>query len=210
MHAKSKNSLDFSHIKRYWDSPRGVYIAKILPGEFYVTREHEMISTLLGSCIAVCLRDPVYGVGGMNHFKLPAPQGTQQDAQDANYGLYAMELLINAILKAGGKRQHLEARVYGGGNVLKAIDNNIGQKNIDFVMAFLRKEKIHVASKDVGHDAAQQIYFHPISGNVFSVVGQGTDIAEIKRLEKEYYDKIAREMEGRNIIFLDDKPEKSK
>ncbi|MDH4275368.1 MAG: chemoreceptor glutamine deamidase CheD [Gammaproteobacteria bacterium] len=196
----------FKHIKRYWDQPRGMYVAKIMPGEFYVTKHHELISTLLGSCVAVCMRDAVNGVGGMNHFKLPTPKVGTTAGDDANYGLYAMEVLINGILKAGGKRQHLECRVFGGGNVLKSVDFNIGQKNIEFVKQFLHKEKIAIKGMDVGHESAQQIYYHPNSGNAFSLVSDSSRVEDLKRSEQEYLAKISHDAQKSSVIFLDDTP----
>src|SRR5215471_8826261 len=101
----------FEHISRYWDPVHHTYAAKLLPGEYYVTVEDEMIVTVLGSCVSACIRDPIRGIGGMNHFMLPASQQNVADKwqygrmdEAARYGNYAMELLINTILKHGGNR----------------------------------------------------------------------------------------------------------
>ena len=193
----------FKHIRRYWDSSRHIFVAKILPGEVYVTKHHELVTTLLGSCIAVCMRDRFNKIGGMNHFKLPKPSADLDNEENTNYGIYAMELLINEILKNGGKRHHLECAIYGGGNVIKNISADIGGKNIAFVSHFLEEEKIPVVHKDVGHTAAQQVYYHPLSGNAFSVVKENMSMAELKKVEQEYMSAINKEMDKPSITYFD-------
>lgn len=188
-------------MNRFWDETRKIHIVKIMPGQHYVTAKHELISTLLGSCIAVCLRDKKNRVGGMNHFKLPG--SSVQNANDGNYGMYAMEVLINDILKAGGKRQFLECSVFGGGNVVRSVTANIGERNIEFVRAFLKKENIPIIHEDVGHTTAQNVYFHPLSGNVFSVVNEESSAEEVKKAERDYMDRINKAMQGSSIIYFD-------
>lgn len=192
----------FEHIRRHWDAIRKMHVATIFPGEVYVTKNHELITTLLGSCIAVCMRDRLNGVGGMNHFKLPMPDKSVDTAQSANYGIFAMELLINAILKNGGKRPNLECSVFGGGSVINAIRTDIGGKNTDFVMKFLKEERIPVIHRDVGHSSAQNVYFHPLSGNINSVVKEGQAPADLKKAEKAYLEKIDAEMAASSIIYF--------
>lgn len=180
-----------------------IYIARIMPGEVYVTRNHELISTLLGSCIAVCMRDKVNKIGGMNHFMLPARANAQAAQENANYGLYAMELLINSIMKNGGQRQNLECRIFGGGNVLKGVNSNVGSKNIEFVTTFLRQERIPVISQDTGASCAQQVYYHPLSGDAFAVLQQQASEPQIKAAEKAYHDKINKQIAEPSITFFD-------
>lgn len=183
----------FKHIKRYWDPSRKIYVAQICPGEVYVTKQHELISTLLGSCIAVCMRDASGKIGGMNHFKLP--HGNPKNPADANYGIYAMELLINEILKNGGQRARLECEVFGGGNVIAGLNSSIGDKNLEFVIAFLRQEKIPIKRKDTGKSGAQQVYYHPLSGNTFSLEKKDMSQAALKQAEERYLKKVNAEME---------------
>ena len=192
----------FDHIKQHWDPMRKLHVATIFPGELYVTKSHELITTLLGSCIAVCMRDRFNHIGGMNHFKLPKPDKNVASAQNANYGIYAMELLINEILKNGGKRQHLECSVFGGGSVADSLRSDIGGKNIEFVMQFLKDEHVSVIHKDVGHKSAQQVYFHPLSGNINSVVKDGKTLDQLKKTEHAYLEKINSEMEASSIIYF--------
>ena len=157
----------FSHINRYWDKVQQRYAAKILPGQFYVTRHDELIVTVLGSCIAVCIRDARRGIGGMNHFMLP--EATRDGAMDAatsdaaRYGTYAMELLINEILKHGGDRRRLEAKVFGGGRILQQM-TDIGQRNIAFTREFLSTEQLRVVAADVGDVYPRKVQYFPASG----------------------------------------------
>ncbi len=195
----------FEKISRYWDPGRKLVIAKVLPGEVYVTKHHELITTLLGSCIAVCMQDKRNGVGGMNHFKLPTPPGkssARDVSNDTNYGIYAMELLINGIITNGGDRKYLQCKIFGGGNVVQAITNNIGEKNIAFVKDFMRQERIPILKQSIGGTAGQQVYYHPITGNDFSVTQGKNSIEEVKEAESIYLAKVNNEMDDNNIIFF--------
>lgn len=192
----------FDHIKRYWDPSRKLFIAKILPGEVYVTRNHELVSTLLGSCIAVCMRDRVSNVGGMNHFKLPASSSPTKSANNANYGLYAMELLINEIMKNGGNRNNLECAVFGGGKVVSSMTSDIGDKNIAFVTQFLKEERIQVVQMKTGGTCALQVYYHPISGNAFSVGLDESQSAHIKAEEKRYMNQVNADSDDSGITYF--------
>ena len=136
---------------------------KILPGEYFVFNEDLLIMTTLGSCIAVCLWDRQAHVGGMNHFMLPDNGGTGADS--GRYGSYAMELLINELLKAGASRLTLEAKVFGGGAVLQGMNSiNVGERNTAFVMDYLKTERIPVVSKDVLEIYPRKVCFLPHSG----------------------------------------------
>jgi chemotaxis protein CheD len=136
---------------------------KILPGEYFVFDEDLLIMTTLGSCIAVCLWDRVARVGGMNHFMLPDNGGSGNDS--GRYGSYAMEMLINELLKMGATRSTLEAKVFGGGAVLAGMTSlNVGERNTDFVMNYLKTERIPVVSKDVMDVYPRKVCFFPHSG----------------------------------------------
>lgn len=162
----------FGHINRYWDRSQGVYAAKILPGEFYVSLAGEMIVTVLGSCIAACIRDRVKGVGGMNHFMLPVQRenmsgGIAVMSESARYGNWAMEYLINEILKNGGDKRNLEIKIFGGGRVLENMQQiDVGQKNIDFVHRFIVSEGLKLAAEDVGGVYPRKVLFFPDTGSV--------------------------------------------
>lgn len=159
----------FGHINRYWDRYNGTYAAKILPGQFYVTRHDEVIVTVLGSCIAACVRDPRTGLGGMNHFMLPARSPLRDAEQDpgeaARYGNYAMELLINEILKHGGERGRLEVKLFGGGRIINQM-TDVGRRNIEFARDFVHTEGLHLAASDLGDVYPRKVYYFPATGRV--------------------------------------------
>lgn len=163
----------FGHISRYWDRDHGAYVAKILPGEYYVTTSAEIVMTVLGSCISACVRDPIFGVGGMNHFMLPESRdgslGSWHNAGNSaatRFGNFAMERLINDILKHGGARQRLEVKIFGGGRILAKM-TDIGQHNIDFIKAYVRDEGLKVVSEDTGDVFPRKVLYAPASGRAW-------------------------------------------
>jgi chemotaxis protein CheD len=133
---------------------------KILPGEYFVHHEDMLIMTTLGSCIAACIYDRNAKVGGMNHFMLPDGAG-----DSGRYGSYAMELLINEMMKRGASRLTMEAKVFGGGQVVSGMTTmNVGERNTTFVMDYLKTERIPVVSKDVLDVYPRKVCFLPGSG----------------------------------------------
>lgn len=138
---------------------------KLLPGEFYVSAEDVVLTTVLGSCVSACIRDPRLGIGGMNHFMLPdAELGS---GSSARYGSYAMEVLVNELLKAGARRSGLEAKVFGGAAVLKSFtDSNVGNRNAQFVLDYLKAEHIPVLAQDLGDTCPRKIFYFPSDGRV--------------------------------------------
>ncbi len=161
---------ELAHINRYWDGLHRTIAAKILPGEYYVTDRDEAIVTVLGSCVSACVRDPIAGIGGMNHFMLPEASRLPQRCPPslsaaARYGSFAMEQLINAVLERGGRRQHLEVKLFGGGRVLRAV-SDIGARNIAFVRHYVDMEGLRVAAADLGGDLPRKVYYFPASGRV--------------------------------------------
>jgi chemotaxis protein CheD len=153
----------------YYDRTFDRDAAKILPGEYYYTGKDMLIVTVLGSCVSACIRDRVTGVGGMNHFMLP-DSGADADSPvsaSARYGTYAMEVLINDLLKAGAKRENLEAKVFGGGAVLRGfIAMNVGERNAQFVRDFLKVEGIRIIAEDLNDIYPRKVYYFPRSGKV--------------------------------------------
>jgi chemotaxis protein CheD len=139
---------------------------KILPGEYFVYHEDILIMTTLGSCIAACLWDRNARVGGMNHFMLPEGSnspGTNNDS--GRYGSYAMELLINEMMKRGASRGAMEAKVFGGGQVISGMSTmNVGERNTQFVIDYLKTERIPILSKDVLDVYPRKVCFLPASG----------------------------------------------
>ncbi len=153
----------------YYDRSFDTQAAKVLPGEYYVTGKDMLIVTVLGSCVAACIRDTQSGIGGLNHFMLPEG-GTDENnpaSTSARYGSYAMEILINHITKLGARRANLEAKVFGGGNVLPGLTvANVGERNAEFVLGFLHTEKIRVVAQDLVDVFPRKVYYFPASGKV--------------------------------------------
>ncbi|MEM9910107.1 MAG: chemotaxis protein CheD [Pseudomonadota bacterium] len=140
----------------------------VLQGESKVTNDPEVVfTTVLGSCVAVCLHDAQAKVGGMNHFLLPGCKG--QDSKDMRYGVHSMELLINELLKHGASRHSLLAQLYGGASVIKNR-SNIGASNVNFATDFLRNESIKCLDRNVGGKLARRVKFHAATGRVKHVL----------------------------------------
>lgn len=162
----------FEHINRFWDKTNDCFAAKILPGEFYVSDQAEVIGTVLGSCVSACIRDPKTGVGGMNHFMLPIGKGGDQskfikNSEEGRYGNFAMEILINELLKTGCKRRNLEVKIFGGGKVLASMSSiDIGQKNIQFVKDYIYDEGLRLVAEDVGDVHPRKVLYFPETGKV--------------------------------------------
>ena len=150
----------------FWDAHFKNDAVKVLPGEYFVYDEDLLITTTLGSCIAACLWDRERRVGGMNHFMLPdMGTGVGNGADGGRYGSYAMELLINELIKRGATRSTMEAKVFGGGAVVSGMNSiNIGEQNTQFVLNYLRTERITVVSKDVMDIFPRKVCFLPRSG----------------------------------------------
>lgn len=164
---------------------------KVLPGEYYATGSEIMIVTLLGSCVAACLRDSKAQVGGMNHFLLPHDKS--QDAQSgARFGLFAMEVLVNALLSMGAKREAMEAKVFGGANVVKSMSNSkVGQENSDFVLDFLRREHIRVVAEDLGGERPRRVHYFPRTGQAMVKLLGEVESQQISRAEHDLEDRAA-------------------
>jgi chemotaxis protein CheD len=144
----------------YYEARFGLDSVKLLPGEWFVHDEDILLATTLGSCIAACLWDRNAHIGGMNHFMLPEGEG-----DSGRYGSFAMELLINELLKRGASRNTLEAKVFGGGQVIGGMTTiNVGERNTAFVLEYLRTERIPVVSKDVLDIYPRKVCFLPASG----------------------------------------------
>lgn len=152
----------------YYD-PRFIRQAvKILPGEYFSTSNDTLMVTVLGSCVSACLIDTRNGVAGMNHFLLPSDKGSEGEFCEASrYGMYAMELLLNQMMVLGADKRQIQAKVFGGGNVVRGISHtNVGQMNAEFVTSYLRRERIPVLASDLMGDYARKIYFFPDTGQV--------------------------------------------
>jgi len=165
---------------------------KIMPGEFFVAREDVVISTVLGSCVSACIWDRTAGVGGMNHFMLPGGDsgGDDLNAASGRYGVFAMEQLINELIKRGARKSTLEAKVFGGGAVLRNFSTlNVGERNAAFVLDFLKTEGIRVVSQDLLDVYPRRVAFFPASGRALCKKLTKTDTAVVNA-EQQYKAKI--------------------
>ena len=167
----------------YYDRTFDCDAAKILPGEYYYTAKDMLIVTVLGSCVSACIRDRTRALGGMNHFMLPdgGEPGNPVSAS-MRYGTYAMEVLINDLLKSGARRENLEAKVFGGGAVLRGFSAmNVGERNAAFVINFLKTERIPVLAEDLNDIYPRKVYFFPRTGKVL-----------VKKLMQTHNDTLAK------------------
>ncbi len=189
----------------YFDSSFDIEAAKILPGEYYVTKRNMMLVTVLGSCVAACIRDRVSGIGGMNHFMLPDINRDSNDpvSISARYGTYAMEMMINQLLKMGGRRANLEAKLFGGGSVLKGLTTaNVGASNAQFALDYLHNEGIVIAGKDLLDIFPRKVYFFPSSGRVLVKKIRSMHNETIIAREQDYSSRLkSADMQGDIELF---------
>ena len=173
----------------YYDRDHAIDAVKVLPGEYYVTRKNLLLVTVLGSCVTACIRDPLARVAGMNHFMLPGDLDDTRNPLSASsrYGAYAMETLINELIKAGASRQRLVAKVFGGGAVLGKLNTaNVGERNARFVLDFLRRESISVAGQDLCGRYPRKVYFFAEDGRVRLKIMKRLHNDTILQREREY------------------------
>lgn len=200
----------FAHMQRFWDSQTGHWTVKILPGEYYVTRSVEAISTVLGSCISACVRDPVKNIGGMNHFMLPedATVGPNNWLDPAvglatRYGSYAMESLVNDLLKLGATRERLEIKLFGGGQVLTGM-TDVGARNIDFIRNYINLEGFRIAAEDLGGTQPRKVVYFPLSGRAKMRRLAPVENRIISHHEQLYLDSLRKEAAGGGDVELFD------
>lgn len=187
-----RTSECFRHIKRFWDPRHSAWAAKLVPGDFYVTPHNEVLLTVLGSCVSVCVRDPVLKIGGMNHFMLPRPPAQEKDqwhgisGTATRYGSASMEQLIGNLVKLGADRNRLEVKLFGGGRVL-AGSTDVGRQNIAFAKEFMVAERLRVLAEDLGGPWPRQIQYFPHTGRV-----------RVRRLERP-----DRQLAEREVHYLE-------
>lgn len=195
-----------THMDRRGGTPEPIShkVTTLYSGEYYVTNHtHEMIVTILGSCVAACMYDPIAKIGGMNHFLLPDVNSaaTGNIADSARYGVFAMEQLINGIMNMGGVKRRLEVKVFGGGNV---INNSamIGSKNVAFVKKFLASENLKITSSDLGGDYPRRVRFYPDTGKAMMLRLQRKDDLKVVDEEKQFASRlISKPIEGDIELF---------
>ena len=196
-HERRRATPDTEHLtsgtRRYRDPRFDAIAVKVFPGEHYVTANaDEMLVTILGSCVTACIRDPLAGVGGMNHFMLPEAMGGGWDTASGSmrYGNVAMERLINDILILGGVRQRLEIKVFGGGNVMKGATSNIGHRNADFVETYLVAESLPITAHHLRGNLPRRVHYFPSTGRVMLLELQRAEEEAVVRSEGLYKSKI--------------------
>jgi len=192
--------------RRFYDPTHGGWIVKVLPGEFYVTeKSDEVLVTVLGSCVSACIRDQRAGLGGMNHFMLPLGQAGDwgNDPQSTRYGNFAMEKLLNELIKAGCSRERLEIKVFGGGNVID-INQAIGTQNADFVLRYLEAEGLNCAAQDLGGQYPRRIHYFPATGRVVRRLLGGSETAAVAREEFAYASRLSSTRTAGDIQLFED------
>jgi chemotaxis protein CheD len=179
----------FSGKDRYYDQMSEETVVKVFSGDCYSTDQPgEVLVTVLGSCIACCMRDPITKVGGMNHFLLP--DGSNAHEAPNRYGAYSMEQLINDILKKGAVKSRLEVKVFGGGNVIKS-SAMIGDKNVNFIRDYLKQEGLRIAQEDLGGTSPRRIHYYPETGRVMMrKLRRDDDLKQVEKEELKYRKKI--------------------
>lgn len=186
----------------YYDRQFNTQAAKILPGEYYVTKHNIMIVTVLGSCVSACIRDRETGIGGMNHFMLPHSDADPNNplSTSARYGTYAMEMLINHVLKLGARRSFLEAKLFGGGNVMQGFTvDKVGTRNAEFALHYLKIEQISVVSQDLLDIHPRKVYYFPKTGRVLVKKLRNLHNATITEREQQYQQRIVVEKKSGDV-----------
>lgn len=173
-------------------------------GDYFVSNQDVVLHTVLGSCVAACLYDPANKIGGMNHILMPSNPDINKYDISARYGINAMELLINGIMRLGGNRKNIVAKTFGGANLLMAVsrDKTVGEKNVEFVVDFLRREKIKILSRDFGGHDSRKIFFHVATGDVF--LKRVPSMKSLVIAEQRKRDRIRKQLEEPGDITLFD------
>ena len=194
---------------RFYDKARREHVVKVNQGNCYVSdRADEVLATVLGSCVAACIRDPLIGVGGMNHFMLPATGAANLSSwksmisPELRYGNFAMEQLINSILKKGGDRRRLEIKVFGGGNVLNNT-TKVGHRNADFVEKYLADEDLRIEASDLRGDYPRRLRYYPESGKVQLQRMTGATANQVIKKEQHAQPRIRASAEEGTIELFD-------
>lgn len=189
--------------QQYFDRDFRAQAVKILPGQYHAAREGA-ISTVLGSCVSTCLWDPIERIGGMNHFMLPGDGGNRGSpwAASARFGVYAMEVLINDMIRLGADRRRLVAKVFGGARLLAGFERlDVGAKNSEFVLEFLRVEGIRVLARDLLDVCPRKVHFFVASGKVQVKRMSLAPSEPVQRREREYLRRLAGKGGGDIEIF---------
>ncbi|MCK9213556.1 MAG: chemoreceptor glutamine deamidase CheD [Rhodoferax sp.] len=193
--------------RHFFDREFALPAVKLLPGEYYVTARDMVLTTVLGSCVSACVRDSTTGIGGMNHFMLPEDANpASRDAVAAmRYGVYAMEMLLNELLKAGARRERLEAKVFGGGAVLANMTMlNIGDRNADFVLRYLQTEQVRIVAQDLRGSLPRRINYFPASGRVaMRKLRRQDDAVQVQHDEEALVQALLKQANGHKLTRIE-------
>lgn len=192
--------------RRFFDAASSAWMVKVFPGEFYVTNKpDEVLLTVLGSCVSACIRDPIAGIGGMNHFMLPQHQSGSwgDDLRSTRFGNFAMEKLINELIKAGCAREQMEIKVFGGGNVTDT-SNAIGSDNAEFVLRYLASEGLRCAAKDLGGTLPRRIHYYPATGKVVRRLLGTNERSAVDRQEIDFGKQLLKQSPAGEIELFGD------
>lgn len=195
-------SMDSGAPTRYFDGEFQRDAVKILPGQYYAGSGEAVITTVLGSCVSTCLWDPLERIGGMNHFMLPRDMAGPSPSwtASARFGLYAMEVLINDMIRMGAARHRLVAKVFGGARLLAGVGAmDVGAKNCAFVLEFLQTEGIGILGKDLQGVCPRKVYFFPDSGKVKVKRLHLPPNDPVQRREQEYLSNLSDKAGGGEI-----------
>lgn len=195
MNADNPLLADAGSLHTYFDRTFDRPGVKILPGEYYVATEDVVLVTVLGSCVAACIRDPALAIGGINHFMLPdAGRDVDTTASGATrYGIHAMEMLINTMIRLGARRERLEAKVFGGGNVLKGfVQANVGERNAGFVRHYLKVEGIRVVAEDLLDIHPRRVAYFPATGRALVRKLKDAPDSQLIRSETDYRSRLTQ------------------
>lgn len=203
-----ESSNDGMHVgggRRFYDVAHAAWMVKVFPGEYYTTsKADEILVTVLGSCVSACIRDPQRGVGGMNHFMLPHSHSGNwgKDARSTRFGNFAMEKLLNELIKAGCSRSSLEIKLFGGGNVIES-SAAVGTDNAEFVLRFLEAEGLRCTARDLGGQLPRRIQYSPTTGKVVRRLLGGGESLAVAREETEYARRLTSQRPAGEIELFD-------
>ena len=205
-HDALQHKSDAATGRRFFDNAASAWMVKVFPGEFYVTkRPDEVVLTVLGSCVSACIRDPLLGIGGMNHFMLPSHSSGDWggDLKSTRFGNFAMEKLINELIKAGCTRERMEIKVFGGANVTDS-SNAVGSDHSEFVMRYLEAEGLRCAAQDLGGTLPRRINYYPATGRVVRRLLGMNERGMVHREEHDYGKRLQKQQPAGEIELFGD------
>lgn len=189
----------FGHFRYHWDPKWQRYNVKVAPGEIFLSRDNIVITTVLGSCVSACITDSVVGIGAMNHFMLPTSSGgTNGVSRLARFGSYAMEQLINEMLKFGCVKDNMQVKVTGGGNIMGG-GVNVGVQNTQFVIDYLRDEGLQIVSADLGGSRARKVVYFPLEGRLMVRKLEPQSNNALIEEERQYQTQVERQLDESDV-----------